>query len=96
MWSWLARIPTRHPFTFGVAYSAFKGGAVDALVQTQSEGVPLAELDMRRNALFTVFNASFAGAWQYLLFVRIMGKVFPGAGAFAAKPLAEKLRGACF
>lgn len=94
MLSWLARIPTKYPFVFGVGYSAFKGGAVDALIQTQSEGVPLSELDMRRTGLFTLFNASFTGAWQYFIFVKIMGRLYPGAGTFAAKSLADKVKGA--
>lgn len=93
MWSWLSRLPTKYPFAFGVGYSAFKGGAVDTIIQTQAEGVPLAEMDKRRTALFTLFNASFAGAWQYVLFVKLMGRLYPGAGAFAAKSLADKLKG---
>jgi hypothetical protein len=93
MFSSLRRIPSKYPFWFGVGYSAFKGGAVDALIQTQAEGVPLTELDLRRNGLFTLFNASFAGAWQYFLFVNIMGKMFPGAGSFAAKSVVDKLKG---
>ena len=76
-----------------MVYSGFKGGAVDALIQTQAEGVPLSELDMRRNGLFTLFNASFAGAWQYFLFVKIMTRIYPNAGSFAAKTLSEKLKG---
>lgn len=93
MLSWFARIPSRYPFSFGVGYTAFKGGTVDALIQTQAEGVPLSELDMRRNGLFTLFNATFTGAWQYFLFVKIMGRVCPGAASFAAKPFADKLKG---
>lgn len=93
MLSWATRIPTKHPFAFGVAYSAFKGGIVDVLVQSQAEGTPLADLDMRRTGLFTAFNASFAGAWQYFLFVKIMGRLYPGAGAFAAKSVTDKLKG---
>lgn len=96
MFSWMARIPQKYPFGFGVVYSGFKGGAVDALIQTQAEGVPLSELDMRRNGLFTLFNASFAGAWQYFLFVKIMTRMYPNAGSFAAKTLTEKMKGNAF
>uniref|UniRef100_A0A7R9UFH0 Uncharacterized protein n=1 Tax=Pinguiococcus pyrenoidosus TaxID=172671 RepID=A0A7R9UFH0_9STRA len=92
MLSTLRRFPVQQPFIFGTLYSAFKGGAVDFVVQTTHEGVALKDWDTRRTALFTLFNACFAGAWQYLLFVKIMGRLCPGAAAFAAKPLAEKLR----
>uniref|UniRef100_A0A6U4KRN7 Uncharacterized protein n=1 Tax=Phaeomonas parva TaxID=124430 RepID=A0A6U4KRN7_9STRA len=90
--SYIRKIPVRHPFLFGTAYSAFKGGAVDFVVQTQHEGVALKDWDKKRTGLFTLFNAAFAGAWQYLLFVKVMGRLFPGAAAFAAKPIAEKAK----
>jgi hypothetical protein len=59
-------IPARHPFAFGVAYTGFKGAAVDLLVQTQAEGTPLTDLDLRRLGLFTLFNASFTGVSSLL------------------------------
>jgi hypothetical protein len=48
--------------------------------------------DRRRTLLFTCFGATFAGAWQYCLFVKIMPRLCPAAAAFAAKPLRAKLR----
>lgn len=92
MLAWLRQVPKKHPFLFGVGFSAFKGGTVDFLIQTQAEGKSLAEWDRRRTGLFTAFNACFCGAWQYLLFVKLMPRFCVGAEAFAAKPIREKLK----
>ena len=50
------------------------------------------KIDWRRNVVFLTFGALYCGAWQYLLFVKIMPKVVPGAASFAAKSIGDKLR----
>ena len=90
MWSAARRIPIKHPFMFGVAFTGFKNAGCDILVQKVVEDAK--ELNLRRVAVFGVFGALFSGACQYCLFVKIAPKLCPGAEAFAVKPIREKLK----
>ena len=78
------------PFIFGTSIALVKNAGVDILVQKYVEGAE--ELDLRRVAVFGTFGMLFCGAWQYFLFVKVMPKLCPAAEAFAAKPIAEKLK----
>lgn len=82
--------PKRRPFIFGVSLTAFKTGAVDVLVQKYVEKKET--IDTRRTFIFTTFGLTYLGAWQYLLFVKIMPRLVPGAATFATKSLREKLQ----
>ncbi len=84
------RFPVAHPFVFGTGLAGVKNGACDVLVQKAVEGAD--DVDWRRTTVFTAFGALFSGAWQYVLFVRIMPRLCPNAAAFAAKPWREKIR----
>ena len=86
----LLSFPSRHPFVFGVSLTAVKTGTVDLLVQKYAE--KREQIDWCRNAVFVTFGITYMGAWQYLLFVKIMPKLVPGAASFAAKGIADKLR----
>jgi hypothetical protein len=90
MWSTLRMIPKAHPFIFGTLFTGFKNASCDILVQKVVEGAE--EINIRRTVVFGTFGMLFSGAWQYGLFVKIMPKVCPGAEAFAAKPIREKLK----
>jgi len=81
---------TRHPFITGVGLAGFKSAACDAGVQKLVE--KREQLDLRRVTVFGSFGLIFAGAWQYLLFVKIMPRIVPGATAFIEKPLRAKLQ----
>ena len=60
----------RHPFIFGTAFTAFKTGAMDVLVQKYVE--KRETLDKRRMLTFGTFGFLFNGVWQYALFVKLM------------------------
>ncbi|KAJ1427796.1 hypothetical protein B484DRAFT_450162 [Ochromonadaceae sp. CCMP2298] len=90
MFSRIASFPKTHPFAFGVVITAAKTGGVDALIQYYVEKKE--RLDLKRLSTFFIFGAVFSGAWQYALFVKIMPRVIPGAFAFAAKPIREKIK----
>ena len=90
MWGAVRRFPLRHPFLFGTGLAGFKNGCCDILVQKAVENNDT--IDWRRVSVFTTFGAIFSGAWQYILFVRIMPRLCPAAEAFAAKPLREKIK----
>jgi hypothetical protein len=90
MFSRIASIPTRHPFAFGVVISGVKTGGVDAFVQFAVEKKE--RLDLKRVSTFFVFGSLFTGAWQYMLFVKLMPRLIPGAFVFAAKPMTEKVK----
>ena len=80
-----------HPWAFGCGGATVKTAVCDVMVQMQLEGKSLEEVDARRVAIFTTFGFGFLGCWQYVLFVKVMPRLFPGVEAFAAKPLREKL-----
>lgn len=90
MWQSIRRVPLTHPFIFGTLFTGFKNAGCDVLVQKAVEGNE--HIDYRRTFVFGTFGMLFSGAWQYGLFVKIMPKLCPGAEAFAAKPIREKLK----
>jgi len=67
-----------------------KTGAADLFVQKYVEKKQV--VDWRRNLVFLTFGVTYMGAWQYLLFVKVMPRLVPGAEAFAAKSIREKLK----
>ena len=84
--------PLRHPFAFAIGVTTVKTGAADLFVQTYVEKRRrLEDIDWRRNLVFLSFGVTYMGAWQYLLFVKIMPRLVPGAEAFAAKSIRDKL-----
>lgn len=86
------RLAKTHPFKFGVAFSCFKTSTSDLLVQKVVE--KRENIDWRRNTAFATFGFFYLGGVQYCLYVPIFSRLFPNAAAFAAKPVAEKLRDA--
>ena len=86
----VARFPKTRPFIFGTVLAGVKNGACDVLVQKTVEDAET--IDWRRVKVFTCFGALFSGAWQYVLFVRLMPRIVPRAEAFALKPLRQKIR----
>ena len=87
---YVAKIPMKHPFAFGTILTGAKTAGLDAMMQKMVE--KREELDIRRTLTFGIFGLSFNGAWQYLLFVKVMPRFVPGAFTFAAKPIREKLK----
>jgi hypothetical protein len=85
----LLSFPKRHPAVFGITMATIKTGGVDYLIQKYVEKQ---EIDWKRTAVFTTFGFCFTGCWQYLLFVKVMPRIVPGASAFIEKPIAEKMR----
>jgi len=86
----MARIPKENPFAFGAVFSCAKTAAADWMVQKFVE--KREELDVRRTLSFSAFGLFYLGGVQYALYVPVFGRIFPNAAAFAAKPLAEKLK----
>jgi len=89
MFGRLRAIPARHPFMFAIGVTTVKTGTADLFVQKYVE--KREEVDWRRNMVFLTFGVTYMGAWQYLLFVKIMPRLVPGAEAFAAKSIRDKL-----
>lgn len=86
----LKQVPIKYPLAFGVAFSGCKTSFSDLLVQKVVERRD--HVDWRRNAAFAAFGFIYLGGVQYTLYVPIFGRLFPGAAAFAAKPVAQKLK----
>lgn len=82
-------IPKTYPFSFSIGFTAVKTGASDALTQFKFEGRE--ELDVKRNLAFWIFGAWFLGGVQYWFYVKILGRWFTRAEAFAMLPLNKKL-----
>lgn len=68
-----------------------KTSVADLLVQVAIEGRSSDEIDWKRNVVFTAFGLAVLGAYQYFLYVNVFARLFPGAGAFAAKSIKDKL-----
>jgi len=90
LWSRIGSIPTEHPFAFGVVLSGFKTSFSDLLVQKVVE--QREKVDWKRNAAFATFGFIYLGGVQYAIYVPIFGRMFPGAAAFAAKSIPDKLK----
>ena len=92
MASRLLYIPKTYPFAFGIGFSCAKTSVSDLLVQLGVEQKRLQDVDWRRNAAFATFGFFYLGGVQYTIYVPIFGRMFPNTVAFAAKPIAEKLK----
>ena len=90
LWSRLKTIPVEYPFAFGVVISGCKTSCSDLLVQKVVERKE--KVDWRRNLAFASFGFIYLGGVQYMLYVPIFGRLFPGTAKFIAKPLAQKLK----
>jgi predicted amino acid-binding ACT domain protein len=85
----LKQIPVRYPLAFGMVFSGLKTSFSDLLVQKVVE--QREQIDWRRNSAFAAFGFLYLGGVQYSIYVGLFGRMFPGAAAFAAKPIAQKL-----
>ena len=83
-------IPAKYPFGFGVILSGCKTSFSDLLVQKVIERKE--EIDWKRNSAFAAFGFIYLGGVQYMLYVPIFSRLFPGTASFVAKPFAQKLR----
>ena len=89
MASTILRVAKNYPFRFGMAFSLFKTAGCDLLVQKVVE--KREEIDWRRTAAFGSFGLFYLGGVQYIIYVPIFSRIFPGAAAFSAKPLSQKI-----
>ena len=89
MASTLLRIAKTYPLRFGMAFSLFKTSGCDLLVQKIVE--KREEIDWRRTVAFGSFGLFYLGGVQYFIYVPVFSRLFPGAAAFAAKPLSQKI-----
>eukprot|EP00469_Lotharella_globosa_P014863 CAMPEP_0167820888 /NCGR_PEP_ID=MMETSP0112_2-20121227/6408_1 /TAXON_ID=91324 /ORGANISM="Lotharella globosa, Strain CCCM811" /LENGTH=456 /DNA_ID=CAMNT_0007721629 /DNA_START=23 /DNA_END=1393 /DNA_ORIENTATION=- len=84
-------IPKRYPFQFACGFTSLKTFSADIFVQKSLE--KRETIDWRRSTVFAVFGFCYQGAFQYIVYVKIVaGRILTNAGAFAAKPFREKLR----
>ncbi len=90
LWSRVRSLPAAYPFAFGVVLSGFKTSFSDLLVQKVVE--QREKIDWKRNAAFATFGFVYLGGVQYMIYVPLFSRLFPGAAAFAAKPIREKLK----
>ncbi|KAJ8598495.1 hypothetical protein CTAYLR_001360 [Chrysophaeum taylorii] len=82
-------VPRTYPLSFSVAFTSVKTGAADYITQTYIERQ---DFDIHRNFAFWVFGAYFLGGVQYFFYVRVLGRWFPRAEAFALLPPRAKLK----
>lgn len=73
-------------------FSGFKTSFSDLLVQKVVE--QREQVDWKRNAAFATFGFVYLGGVQYMIYVPFFSRIFPGAAAFAAKSLRDKLKDA--
>lgn len=86
-------VPRKYPIAFGAVFSGLKTAFADVLVQTQVEGKDWETIDRKRVGVFGAFGLIYQGWFQYYVYVKFMGRVlWPRAGKFARKSLADKLR----
>jgi hypothetical protein len=90
LWSKIKSSPKTHPFAFGIVISCLKTSFSDLLVQKVVEQKE--QINWKRNAAFATFGFFYLGGVQYMLYVPIFGRLFPGAAAFAAKSIKDKAR----
>jgi len=75
-------IGRKYPFATALGTATVKTAAADALTQRCIE--QREELDVRRLAFFTGFGFAYLGGFQYMLYVRLFGRLFPhAAGIFS-------------
>ena len=86
----LKHVVNHHPFKFGCVFSMFKTSFSDWLVQTQVE--KRERIDWKRNSTFALFGLGYLGGVQYAIYVPLFQRLFPGAAAYAAAPLAQKVK----
>jgi predicted amino acid-binding ACT domain protein len=89
-WTQAKSIPMKYPMAFGIVLSGFKTSFSDLMVQKVIERKE--KVDWKRNAAFAAFGFVYLGGVQYMIYVPFFGRVFPAASAFAAKPLAQKVK----
>jgi len=75
---------------FGVGISTCKTSTSDLLVQTTIE--QREKIDWRRNLAFASFGMFYLGGVQYMIYVPLFSRMFPGAAAFAGKSIKDKLK----
>jgi len=90
LWNRISSIPATYPLAFGVVFSGVKTSFSDFLVQKVVEQKE--KIDWKRNAAFAAFGFIYLGGVQYAIYVPIFGRMFPGAAAFAAKSIRDKLK----
>jgi predicted amino acid-binding ACT domain protein len=89
-WTQAKSIPMKYPMAFGIVLSGFKTSFSDLMVQKVIERKE--KVDWKRNAAFAAFGFIYLGGIQYMIYVPFFGRLFPAASAFAAKPLAQKVK----
>jgi len=86
----MKKVPIQYPFAFGMGLSTFKTSASDLLVQKTLEQKE--QIDWRRNLAFATFGCFYLGGVQYMIYVPLFSRLFPGAASFAAKSIPAKLK----
>ena len=88
----LLSVPKAYPFAFGMTFSCAKTSASDLMVQLGLEKREFKDIDWRRNSAFAAFGLLYLGGVQYTIYVPVFSRLFPGTVAFAAKPVAQKIK----
>ena len=82
----------QHAFLFQLGICTAKTSLCDIIVQMTAEGKSFADIDWKRNLVFTAFGCVYLGGVQYWIYSIKFQQWFPRAGAFAAASMREKLR----
>mmetsp|Transcript_113130 Transcript_113130/g.365476 ORF Transcript_113130/g.365476 Transcript_113130/m.365476 type:complete len:202 (-) Transcript_113130:117-722(-) len=89
--NWACSRTKANPLKASVLIAGVKTTLADLFVQKVWEDK--AQVDWKRNAVFSVFGLGYLGAWQYYLYSRLFPRWFPGTGALttAACVVADQL-----
>eukprot|EP01130_Rhizamoeba_saxonica_P017006 TRINITY_DN8030_c0_g1_i1.p1 TRINITY_DN8030_c0_g1~~TRINITY_DN8030_c0_g1_i1.p1 ORF type:complete len:162 (+),score=19.56 TRINITY_DN8030_c0_g1_i1:84-569(+) len=71
-----------HPWGYAVGTGTIKTCVADLMIQTVFEEKKLANIDKRRNMVFTLFGLFYLGGFQYMLYCNWIPRMFPGNTRF--------------
>ena len=70
------RFAGARPLLFAVLFGGAKNTVADVIVQNRFEGHDLRNIDLRRTAVFATFGLFYVGAAQFVLFNRVLPRLF--------------------
>ncbi|GAB5364825.1 hypothetical protein AAMO2058_001003600 [Amorphochlora amoebiformis] len=84
----------KYPFFSQIQIAWVKTALADVFVQTKAEGKSLSQVDTRRTACFALYGATYLGAVQYGIYVKVFRRFFDKSvmDKFCNQSFGEKMR----
>lgn len=86
------RFAQNEPFKTNLLVATLKTALCDLIVQKYVEKKE--KIDWKRNAVFWAFGGFYLGGFQWLIYVTLFRRLWPGMSTFANQPLRAKLANA--